>query len=164
MKRFAEALTTGQREQICEKNVVLWKKMQCSEKHNQESYTGKTSRHVACGYAYKVWSDGEVSDTKFYRSEGADEVFEGDFAIREDLRTVVLLVMGGKDWIDFNKATHCHICKKSLVKESFLDPFSFCERDGGSYCGKAHKKNVITRKNSLGQEKSLNRWMKQTNI
>lgn len=67
-------------------------------------------------------------------------VFEGDFAIREDLRTVVLLVMREKDWIDFNKATHCHICKKSLVKESFLDPFTFCERDESSYCGKAHKK------------------------
>ena len=129
-------------------------KMQCSEKHNQESYTGKTSRHVACGYAYKVWSDGEASDTKFYRSEDADEVFEGDFAIREDLRTVVLLVMREKDWIDFNEATHCHICKKSLVKESFLDPFSFCERDGGSYCGKAHKKMSLQGKIHWAKKKA----------
>lgn len=51
-----------------ERNAMFWK-------NNQESYTGKTSRHVACGYAHKVWSDGEASDTKFHRSEDAVEEF-----------------------------------------------------------------------------------------
>ena len=74
--------------------------------------------------------------------------------------------MWERDYIDFNKATHCHICKKSLVKESFSDPSSFCERDGGSYCGKAHKKchymeKFIGPRNKPQPLDEVDKWIKK---
>ena len=40
---------------------AIVEKMQWCEQNKQESYTEKTSHHVACGYAYKVVrSDGET--------------------------------------------------------------------------------------------------------
>lgn len=42
------------------------------EQNKQESLTENTSRHVACGYAYKVVrSEGEASDTELYRGDNA---------------------------------------------------------------------------------------------
>ena len=69
-----------------------------------------------------------------------EEFLKAIFSIREDLRIVVLLVMLEKDWIGFNKTTHCHISKKSLVKESFLDPSLFVREMGAVIAGRRTKK------------------------
>jgi len=95
--------------------------------NNQISYTEKTERHEACGYSYMVVrSDGEVSGSKVYRGENAVEMFLSDILqeevkIRESLTAPKPIVMTAKDWEKFKKATDCHICNKSLIKDEFLD-------------------------------------------
>jgi len=120
----------------------------------QKSYTEKTERHEACWYSYMVArSDGEVSGSKVYRGENAVGMFLSDILqeeekIRESLTAPKPIVMAGKDWEKFRKATDCHICNKSLIKDEFLDslPVWNIEEAGEegsekcSYWGQGYKK------------------------
>ena len=87
--------------------------------------------------------------------------------IRKDLRTIVPISMQKQDWIDFNKATHCHICEKALVKESFLDSVPVYDQNGGRYCGQAHKRSCfkdkfIGPKNKPQPLNEIDKWIKES--
>jgi len=136
---------------------ALVRKIQFCERgpeSRQKSYTEKTERHEACGYSYMVVkSDGEVSGSKVYRGENASGTFLSDILheeenIRESLAAPKPIVMTAEDWEKFKKATDCHICNKSLIKDEFLDslPVWNIEEAGEegsekcSYWGQGHKK------------------------
>ena len=93
----------------------------------QTSYTEKTERHEACGYSYMVVRrDGEVTWSKVYRGENAVGMFLSDILqeeekIRESLAAPKSIEMTAEDWENFKKATDCHICNKSLIKDEFFD-------------------------------------------
>jgi len=118
----------------------------------KKSYTMKTEHHKASGYSYTVVrSDGEVSGPKVYRGENAVEKFFSDILkeevkIRESLAASKPIVMTDEDWEKHNKATDCHICNKSLIKDEFLDSLPVWSIENGedgekcSYKGQGHKK------------------------
>ena len=95
--------------------------------HEQTRYREKAERCEACGYSYMVVrSDGEVTGLKVYRGENAVGTFLSDILqeeekIRESLATPKPIVMTYEDWESLKKATDCHICNKSLIKDEFLD-------------------------------------------
>ena len=66
--------------------------------------------------------------------------------IRESLAAPKPIVMTAEDWEKYKKATDCHICNKSLIKDEFLDSlpvWSIEDSEGGekcSYKGQGHKK------------------------
>jgi len=109
--------------------ALVRKILGCERRPEREhkSYTEKTERHEACWYSYMVArSDGEVSGSKVYRGENAVGMFLSDILqeeekIRESLTAPKPIVMAAKDWEKFRKATDCHICNKSLIKDEFLD-------------------------------------------
>ena len=93
----------------------------------KKSYTEKTEWHEACGYSYMVVrKDGKVSGLKVYRGENAvgmflSDVLQEEVKIRECLSGKKPIVMEPEDWVKFKNATDFHICKKSLIKDEFLD-------------------------------------------
>ncbi|KAL9958769.1 hypothetical protein ACROYT_G035828 [Oculina patagonica] len=122
----------------------------------QKSYTEKTEKHEACGFAYTVVrSDGRNKRPVVYRGENAVEVFlnclqEEEKTIRNSLSLPKPLVMTSEDWVKFKNATDCHICEKSLIKDYFLDSLPVWEIEQEyaepEYCGQSHKKCFYTEK------------------
>lgn len=87
----------------------------------EKSQTLSTTRHVPCGFAYKVV--GLTSETSkqpvVYRGLDAAEKFvecmvKEQEAIEEKFKHCEPMIMTGTDWQSFKKATHCHICNKEL--------------------------------------------------
>jgi len=58
----------------------------------------------------------------------------------EDMANKRPLVMTPEDWKKHRKATDCHICNKSLIKDLFLDSISVYEPETGRYCGQSHRR------------------------
>jgi len=127
----------------------------CERERMQKSYTEKTERHEACGYSFiVVRSDGEVSGLKVYRGENAvgkflSDILQEEEKIREILAESKTIVMTWKDWESFKKATDCHICNKTLIKDEFLDSLPVWnveeageegEGEKWNYWGQGHKK------------------------
>ena len=87
----------------------------------------KTEYHKASGYSYTVVrSDGEVFGSNVYRGENAvgmflSDILQEEVIIRKSLAVSKPVVMTAKDWEKHKNATDCHICKKSLIKDEFLD-------------------------------------------
>lgn len=109
-------------------------------------YTKKTEHHEACGFAYTiVRSDGAATQPVVYRGENAvgmflSEIVKEETKISESLAIPQPLVMTAEDWEKHKNATECHICSKSLLKDSFLDSIPVCDHDTGRYCGQSHKR------------------------
>ena len=100
---------------------------------NDQSNTQKYQKHIPCGYAYKVVSSNDKFDKplKLFRAENndvnvashfinalLDEANELSFTIMQNTP----IIMTHEDVINFNTATHCHICKKEFTKtlEQFM--------------------------------------------
>ncbi|KAL9962348.1 hypothetical protein ACROYT_G031442 [Oculina patagonica] len=129
--------------------ALLKKERRETPENRQKSYTYKTEKHEACGFAYtRVRSDGEHEKPFVYRGENAVEVFLNCLLIEEkkiryELSKPKPLLMTQKDWANFKKAENCHICEKSLVKQNFLDSLPVWLKSNKKefdYLGQLHKK------------------------
>ncbi|KAL9979269.1 hypothetical protein ACROYT_G016908 [Oculina patagonica] len=58
--------------------------------------------------------------------------------IRSSLKIQKPLKMTAKDWKEHKNATSCHICNKSLIRDSFFDSFPVWDHDKGKFRGSAH--------------------------
>jgi len=103
------------------------------------SFTVKTAKHEACGFAYTiVRSDGAASGPRVYRGEDAAYKFLVNILqekrwLRSLLDDKKPLVMTHEDWQALRSATECHICNKRLFKELFLDSVPVHDHDTGLY-------------------------------
>ena len=98
---------------------------------------------LRCGFIV-VRSDGLATKIVCLRGENTVEEFlRALLKVEKQLRKMLEirrpLLMQREDWINFKAETHCHICEKPLVKETFLDSMPIYEADTGSYCGQTHK-------------------------
>ena len=50
------------------------------------------------------------------------------------------LAMTKEDWQKHRNSAECHICKKSLDKDLFLDSMEVYDPDNGKYCGQSHRR------------------------
>ena len=128
----------------------------------KKSYTMKTEYHKASGYSYTVVrSDGEVFGSNVYRGENAvgmflSDILQEEVIIRKSLAVYKPVVVTAKDWEKHKNATDCHICKKSLIRDEFLDSLPVWSIEGVedsedsensekyTYWGQWHK-NVFTK-------------------
>ena len=112
------------------------------------SSTTQTEIHKPCGFSFiAVRSDGEVVKDFLYRVEDCVQRFltalvATESELRESLKQKAPLQMTEQDWLDFNSAASCHICKKDLVKRNQRDEADVFSPGTGEYFGKAnrHKK------------------------
>ena len=124
----------------------LVKKIATCEPNNNKSFTVKTEKHELCGFSYMiVRSDGHTHGPFKYRGEHAVYVFlrwllEHEEKMREDMANTRPLTMQKEDWQKHRNATECHICKKSLTKELFLDSMEVYDPENGKYCGQSHRR------------------------
>ena len=124
----------------------LVKKISTCEPDNKQSFTVKTEKHESCGFSYiAVRSDGKTFGPFKYRGEDAVYVFlrwllEHEEKMREDMANKKPLVMKNEDWQKYKSATECHICKKGLYKDQFLDSIEVYDPDSGKYSGKSHRR------------------------
>ena len=113
------------------------------------SFTVKTEKHEPCGFSYiAVRSDGKLFGPFTHRGRDAVYVFlswlqNNEREMREDMANKRPLVMTPEDWKNHRKATDCHICNKSLVKDLFLDSISVYAPETGKYCGQSHRSCCI---------------------
>ena len=113
-----------------------------------KSYTEKTKKHKACGYAFiVVRNDGEIVGSKVYRGENAVEnffesVLQEEERIRERMGEKRKAEMKPKDWKDFKNATACRVCEEGLIVEEYLDSVPVFKKgeEGEEYFGQSHKK------------------------
>jgi len=121
------------------------KKMHGCEPSPQASFTVKTEKHEPCGFAYIiVRSDGALYGPFNYRGEDAAFVFlswlqQHERQIRAEIENKRPLAMTAEDWQSHRNAKDCHICNKSLVKDTFLDSVSAHNPYTGVYCGQGHR-------------------------
>ena len=110
------------------------------------SFTVETERHAPCGFPYiAVRSDGKLFGPFTHRGRDAVYMFlmwlqNHEKETREDMANKRSLVMTPEDWKKHRKAIDCHICNKSLVKDSFLDSISVHDPDTGKYSGQSHRR------------------------
>ena len=124
----------------------LVEKISTCEPNDKKSFTVKTEKHEPCGFSYViVRSDGETFGPFTYRGEDAVYVFlryitSHETELREDMANKRPLVMAKEDWQKRRNAAECHICKKSLFKDLFLDSMEVYDPDSGKYCGQSHRR------------------------
>ena len=124
----------------------LVKKIATCEPDNKHSFTVKNEKHEPCGFSYLiVKSDGKTFGPFKYRGEDAVYVFlrylmYHETELREDMANKRPLVMAKEDWQKHRSAAECHICKKSLFKDLFLDSMEVYDPDNGKYCGQSHRR------------------------
>ena len=110
------------------------------------SFTEKTEKHEACGFAYTiVRSDGATSGPCVYRGEDVAykflvEMLKEERWLKSLLENKKPLVMTREDWQAHMNATECHFCNTSLFKELFMDSMSVHDHDTGSYCSQSHRR------------------------
>ena len=63
------------------------------------------------------------------------ETLQEDQNIRKSLAKKKRIVMEPKDWEKFKSATDCHIYKKSLIKDEFLDSLPVWSKEEDSEGG-----------------------------
>ena len=121
------------------------KKIATCEPENKQSFTIKTEKHEPCGFSYMIArSDGQTFGPFAYRGEDAaymllTYLLNHETEMREDMANKRPLVMTNEDWQKHRDATECHICKKSLFKDLFLDSMEVYDPDSGKYCGQSHR-------------------------
>ena len=121
------------------------KKIATCEPNDKKSFTIKTEKHEPCGFSYMIArSDGQTFGPFTYRGEEAAYVLltyllNHETEMREDMANKRPLVMTNEDWQKHRNATECHICKKSLFKDLFLDSMEVYDPDSGKYCGQSHR-------------------------
>ena len=114
------------------------------------SFTVKTEKHEPCGFSYiAIRSDGKLFGPFTHRGKDAIYVFlswlqNHEREMREDVANKRPQVMTPEDWKNHRKVTDCHICNKSLVKDSFLDSISVQDPDTGKYSGQSHRRCCFT--------------------
>ena len=149
---------------------ALVRKIPAAEREKTRS-TEKTEWHEACGYAYVVVrSDGEVTGSKVNRGENAVGMFLRDIQqeeveIRKELAAPKKIVMTWKDWESFKNAADCHVCKKSLIKDEFLDSLPVWKTEEGGedlcYWGQGHKKCFYTAQKERKEEGREPQYLKR---
>ena len=110
------------------------------------SSTTKTEVHTPCGFGFMaVRSDSETMGPYVYRGKNTVkdflyylQIIERD--IRNDLHKKANIIMTREDWADYNKASECHICHKTLYKNNFLDAVDVYDPNTGEYIGQVHRK------------------------
>ena len=110
------------------------------------SSTTKTEMHTPCGFSFMaVRSDGETMGPFVYRGENTVkgflyylQIMERD--IRDDLHKKANIIMTREDWADYNKASECHICHKTLYKNNFLNAVDAYDPNTGECIGQVHRK------------------------
>ena len=110
------------------------------------SFTVKTEKHEPCGFSYiSVRSDRKLFGPFTHRGRDAVYVFlswlqNHEREMREDMANKRPLLMTPEDWKNHKKATDCHICNKSLVKDSLLDSIPVHDPETGKYSGQSHRR------------------------
>ena len=112
-----------------------------AERDPSQSYTDGYQVHIPCGYAYKVVciDDKYTQKTVVYRSEGCVKSFLKElerekWRIFDILQKPKPLHMTDQDQMDFEAATHCHICGEHLEEDRVRD---HCHVSG-KFRGAAH--------------------------
>ena len=100
-----------------------------------------TSEHEACGFGYVVVKyDGKAEEPVIYRGEYVAEVFLNHLECEvENINNIFKhpkpLIITEQNIQDYDKATHCWICKQEINKDKVRDHCHFT----GEYRGSAHK-------------------------
>ena len=99
--------------------------MSTCQPSDKRSYTEKYQRHTACSFGYKVvchYDKKYSKDIVIYRGENAISKFiQCMFEELNNCQKVMKekfnkpLKMTKQDEINFQKATHCHICEKKNI-------------------------------------------------
>ena len=106
----------------------LLQPVQGCETDPEKSSTTKTTKHLPCGFSYKVvgLTPETSKEPVIYRGIDAADKFvecmvdEMDY-IEGKFKHCEPMVMTGKDWQNFKKATKCHICMKELGEDRVRD-------------------------------------------
>ena len=111
------------------------------QREQTKSYTDGYQLHVPCGFAYKVVciDDKYTKDTVVYRGQDCVEKFldslkQEKWRIFDILQKPKPLIMTEQNQMDFEAASHCHICGEHLESDRVRD---HCHVTG-SYRGAAH--------------------------
>ncbi|CAG2215764.1 unnamed protein product [Mytilus edulis] len=90
--------------------------------------TKKTTKHIPCGFAYKVvgLTPETSNEPVVYRGADAADKFvecmvQEQDNIEQKFKHCEPMIMTGSDWQSFKKATMCHICKKELADSRVRD-------------------------------------------
>ena len=112
-----------------------------AQREQTKSYTDGYQLHVSCGYAYKVVciDDKYTKDTVVYRGQDCVENFlkalkQEKWRIFEILQKPKPLIMTEENQMDFEAASHCHICGEHLEDDRVRDHCHVI----GTYRGAAH--------------------------
>ncbi|GBM09973.1 hypothetical protein AVEN_164113-1 [Araneus ventricosus] len=93
-----------------------------------QNIPGKTASHIPCGYAYLIIGPNglPLKPVTVYRGSDAVDHFITSIVKEKDilaakLRTITPMQMTIRDLEEFQKATHCNLCKKWLGKDRVRD-------------------------------------------
>ncbi|GBN68151.1 hypothetical protein AVEN_111406-1 [Araneus ventricosus] len=93
-----------------------------------QNIPGKTASHIPCGYAYIIIGPNGLSlkPITVYRGSHAVDHFITSIVREKDnlakkLHTITPMHMTTRDLEEFQKATHCNLCKKWLGKDRVRD-------------------------------------------
>ena len=108
----------------------------------KKSYTDGYQMHIPCGFAYKVVCVDKkyTKHTVLYRGEDCVQRFitalkeEQKYINRIAYKTTRAMIMTKQDEIDYDKATHCHICDEPLNSDRVRDHCHI----SGKFRGAAH--------------------------
>ena len=101
-----------------------------------------------------VRSDGETKGPYLYRGEDTVQRFLYylqllEVEIRDELQHKTPLTMTRADWVNFNNATDCHICNKTLTVDNYRDAVAVHDPDTGKYAGLVHRQTNICYKRAF---------------
>ncbi|CAG2200908.1 unnamed protein product [Mytilus edulis] len=106
---------------------IIYADFECLQKpildnNENDSKTKKTTKHIPCGFAYKVvgLTPETSNEPVVYRGADAADKFvecmvQEQDNIEQKFKHCEPMTMTGSDWQSFKKATLCHICKKELA-------------------------------------------------
>ncbi|GBL85266.1 hypothetical protein AVEN_145574-1, partial [Araneus ventricosus] len=93
-----------------------------------QTIPGKTASHIPCGYAYIIIGPNglPLKPVTVYRGSDAVDHFITSIVREKDilakkLHTITPMRMSTRDLEEFQKATHCNLCKKWLGKDRVRD-------------------------------------------
>jgi hypothetical protein len=101
--------------------------------------TIKTTKHIPCGFAYKVvclTSETSKQPVVYRGLDAAEKFVEHMVMEQEDIeqkfKHYESMKMSGSDWQAFKKTTNCHICNKELGKDRVRDHCHVTEKFRGA--------------------------------
>lgn len=134
----------------------------------------KTEKREACGFSY-IMSEVTAKRTAPASTKAKTQPISFFVDISQKgrwLRSLMAdkkpLVMTTADWQKHKNATDCHICGKSLFKETFLDSISVHDYNSGRYCGQSHRRcyyvamkeiNLIGPQRERKERDHLDQWI-----